>query len=370
MISPAFSTSPQSHPTTFTLRGRRAFLHPFKELPSTRTTMEEFTLFGQLPKELKLQIWEAAIPRSPSVHFLSYPPKGPRSRGTYQWQSELANINRTVNVDKDLDTGEPSTRARTWGRYSSYFANLALLQACQESRRVCLAQAASCNVHGSDSSNIVSTSHYTLNLDTDIICIQDPDSRFPWNRPRRLSLYPALDPLRIALERRPYLDCNETEYVGDWLRQLAGGDDGEFGLGTSLGDETGILRLNVIYLLDYDIKPKHEIVAGTTTTTDDGTKTRNNSEFEPADRSAVKLSGQKSTHNGKFHGHGVTFYALSANIEETCVGWVIPQESRDFCFSVFSHISHRYGYAIVPSPEEAKTDEYKICVEFLACVKA
>ncbi|KAK7704405.1 hypothetical protein SLS64_008592 [Diaporthe eres] len=82
--------------------------------------MAEFSRFSELPKELQLQIWEAAIPQSPSVHFLSYPPK--RGRGhtscTYQWQRELANTNRTINVDKDRDTGEPSMRARTWGCYS------------------------------------------------------------------------------------------------------------------------------------------------------------------------------------------------------------------------------------------------------------
>lgn len=143
--------------------------------------MAEFSRFSELPKELQLQTWEAAIPQSPSVHFLSYPQKRGRShtRCTYQWQRELANANRTINVHKAPVTGEPSMRARTWGRYSSYFASLALLHACHESRRVCLSHTASCKAHdsdghGKDSSNIVSTDSYTLNLATDIICIQDP----------------------------------------------------------------------------------------------------------------------------------------------------------------------------------------------------
>lgn len=340
--------------------------------------MAEFSRFSELPKELQLQIWEAAIPQSPSVHFLSYPPK--RGRGhtscTYQWQRELANANRTINVHKAPDTGEPSMGARTWGHYSSYFASLALLHACQESRRVCLAHNASCKAHDSDghrkdSSNIVSTDSYTLDLATDIICIQDPDPRFPWNQPRHLSLSPKLDPVRIALERRPYFDGNESEYMGNWITELTpGGIDADFDCATSLGDGDGDQSLKVIYLLDYNIKPKYTIAAGTTETINDDIKPSTEPEIESDDHSAVKLTGHTSTHNGKFHGHGVNFYALSANIKETCVGWVVPQESRDFHSNVLCHIQHRYGYAVVHSLEEAMKDECRICVEFLACVKA
>ncbi|KAG6355991.1 hypothetical protein INS49_015376 [Diaporthe citri] len=334
--------------------------------------MAEFSRFSELPKELQLQIWEAAIPQSPSVHFLSYPPKDRHKRRAYQWRGELANANRTINVDKDPDTGEPSIRARTWGRYSSYFASLALLHACQESRRVCLAhtpssEAHDSDAHGVDSSNIVSTDSYNLNLATDIICVQDPDPHFPWSQPRRLSLLPRLDPVRIALERRPYLDCNE---MGNWITELSGGIDGDYDCATSLGNEDGDPGLKMIYLLDYDMKPKHAIVAGTSQTNHDGTKPPNESESESDDRSAVKLPGHTSTHNGRFHGHGVKCYALSANIKETCAGWVVPQESRDFHSDVCFHIQHRYGFAVVHSLEEAKKGEYMICVEFLACVKA
>lgn len=332
--------------------------------------MADFSRFVELPKELQLQIWEAAIPQSPSVHFLSYPPENGHAMRTYQWQGELANNNRTINVDQDSNTGEPSTRAHTCGHYSSYFASLALRQACQDSRRVCLAQTAPSDAHRPDSSNIVSTNHYTLNLDTDIICIQDPDPRFPWNHPRYLSLSPRLDPLRIALERRPYLDCDETDLISNWITELSGVIDGDVDIATSLGNEDGGSSLKVMYLLDYDIKPKHAIVAGTSQTNHDGAKPPSESKIESGDRSAVKLPGRTSTHNGKFHGHGVTFYALSANIEETCVGWDVPQESRDFYFDVLSHIQHRYGFAVVDSLEEAKKGEYKICIEFLACVKA
>lgn len=336
--------------------------------------MAEFSRFVELPKELQLQIWEAAIPQSPSVHFLSYPPKNGRATGTHQWQGELANNNRTIHVDKASNTGAPSTRtrARTRGRYSSYFASLALRHACQDSRRVCLAYTASYAAHhstayGAASSNIVSTNHYTLNLNTDIICIQDTDPRFPWNQPRCLSLSPRLDPLRIALERRPYLDCGVMD---NWITELSGGTDGDFDIATSLGNEDGGSSLKVMYLLDYDIKPKHAIVAGTSQTNHDEIKPPSESKIESGDRSAVKLPGRTSTHNGKFHGHGVTFYALSANIEETCVGWDVPQESRDFYFDVLSHIQHRYGFAVVGSLEEAKKRDYQICIEFLACVKA
>lgn len=337
--------------------------------------MAEFSRFSELPKELQLQIWEAAIPQSPSVHFLSYPTQDHPMRCTYEWQRELANNNRTINVDKDPDTGEPSKRARTWGRYSSYFASLALLHACQESRRVCLAHTASSHspdsdAHGEESYNIVSTDHYTLNLATDIICIQDPDPRFPWNQPRHLTLWPTLDPLRIALERRPYLDCNETKFMGNWLTELGGGVDGDFDFGTSLGNEYGEPSLKVIYLLDYDIKPKHAIVAGKSQTNHDGTKHPTEAKMESDDLSVVKLPSHTATHNGKFHGHGVTFYALSANIKEICVGWTVPQESRDFYSDICCNIQHRYGFAVVHSLEEAKKDDYRVCVEFLACVKA
>lgn len=350
--------------------------------------MAEFSRFPELPKELQLQIWEAAIPQAPSVHFLSYPPKDRHAKGTYQWQGELVNANRTINVDKDPDTGEPSTRARTWGRYSSYFARLALLHACQESRRVCLAHTASCDAHdsdahGPDSPNIVSTDSYTLNLATDIICIQDPDARFPWTHPRHLSLSPRLDPVRIALERRPYLDSIDREYIdnwltelngeGDWITELSGGIEGYFDCdATSLGDgfTIGEQSLKVIYLLDYDIKPKHTIVVGPIETIHDGIKPSSEPEIESDDHSAVKLSGHTSTHNGKFHGHGVDFYALSANTKETHVGWDIPQGSRDFYLDVVSHVQNPYGYGVVHSLEEATKGDYQICIEFLACVKA
>lgn len=352
--------------------------------------MAEFSRFPELPKELQLQIWEAAIPQAPSVHFLSYPPKKGHAVCPYQWQGELVNANRTINVNKDTDTGKQSTRACTWGRYSSYFARLALLHACQESRRVCLAHTASSethhsDAHGPDSSNIVSTDSYTLNLATDIICIQDPDARFPWNQPRHLSLSPRLDPVRIALERRPYRDCTESEFPGvwitelsggiegDWITELSGGIEGDFDCGaTSLGDGVtiGETSLKVIYLLDYDIKPKHTIVAGPIETIHDGIKPSSESEIESDDHSAVKLSGHTSTHNGKFHGHGVNFYALSANIKETYVGWDIPQGSRDFYLDVASHVQHPHGYGVFRSLEEAKKGDYRICIEFLACVKA
>lgn len=128
--------------------------------------------------------------------------------------------------------------------------------------------------------------------------------------------------------------------------------------------------MKVIYLLDYDIKPKHTIVAGTTEPTHDGIKPSNESEIESDDHSAVKLPGHTSTHNGKFHGHGVNFYALSANIKETCIGWNVPQESRDFYSDVLCHLQHRYGFGVVRRLEEAEKGDYRIYIEFLACVEA
>lgn len=261
--------------------------------------MAEFSRFTELPKELQLQIWEAAIPQTPSVHFLSYQ----NSRITvspYQWQSELANANRTINIDRDPETGEPSMRARTWGRYSSYLASLALCQACRDSRRVCLAHTASRDDHGGDRSTIVSTNDYTINLATDIICIQDPDPRFPWNEPRHLSMSPVLDPVRIALERRPYLDCNGTEIRDNWMTQLGEGLDGDFDFGTSLANESGEPSLKMIYLLDYDIKPKHAVAAGASEKSHDGIKAPKESETESDDCSAVKLPTQTSTHTANF----------------------------------------------------------------------
>lgn len=327
--------------------------------------MATFSRFTDLSKELQLLIWEAAIPQSPSVHFLSYPSKDRYKSGTRQWQGELVNAKRTISVDKDPNAGDAGTRTRSRGRYSSYFARLALLHACQESRRVCLAHTTSNNARQSDKSKIVSTVHYNLNLATDIICIQDLDPRFPWNAARCLSLSPTLDPMRVALERRPYVYCSCTSVTGDWVTALSGGFDGESSFSTSLGREDGERSLKVIYLLDYDIKPKHEI-AGTTF---DGPKSQSESATEPAS-SGLKLTDHNFTHNGKFHGHGVTFYALSSNMGAPCAGWVIPPEAHDFCSSVYGHICHRYGYEIVDSVEEAMGGEWKICVEFLACVKA
>lgn len=324
--------------------------------------MATFSRFTDLPKELQLLIWEAAIPQSPSVHFLSYPSKDRYKAGTHQWQRELVNAKRTISVD---NAGYAGTRARSRGRYSSYFASLALLHACQESRRVCLAHTASSNARQSDKPKIVSTVHYNLNLATDIICIQDLDPRFPWNVARCLSLSPRLDPVRIALERRLYVYCSRPPFVDDWVTALSGGLDGESSFSTSLGREDGERSLKVIYLLDYDIKPKHEI-AGTTS---DGAKPQSESATEPAS-SGLKLTDHDFTSNGKFHGHGVTFYALSSNKKAPCTGWVIPQEAHDFCSSVYGHIYHRYGYEIVDSVEEAMGGDFKICVEFLACVKA
>lgn len=323
--------------------------------------MATFSRFTDLPKELQLLIWEAAIPQSPSVHFLSYPSKDRYKAGTHQWQRELVNAKRTISVD---NAGYAGTRARSRGRYSSYFASLALLHACQESRRVCLAHTASSNARQSDKSKIVSTAHYNLNLATDIICIQDLDPRFPWNAARNLALSPGLDPMRVALERRPYVYCGRSQIASDWVTELSGGVDGESSLATSLGREDGERSLKLIYLLDYDIKPKYEI-AGTTF---DGTKPQSESVTEPAS-SGLKLPERNVTHNGKFHGHGVTFYALSSSMGTPCAGWVIPPEAHDFCFSVYGHVYHRYGYEIVDTVEEAMRGELKICVEFLACVK-
>lgn len=329
--------------------------------------MAEFSHFTELPKELQLQIWEAAIPQSPCVHFLSYPPDDHHTKPEYQWQSELANANRIINIDKDPETG---MRARTWGRYSSYLASLALRQACRDSRRVCLAHTATRDAHGGDRSTIVSTNDYTINLATDIICIQDPDPRFPWNKPRCITVFPELLPLRIALERRQYHECSETEINGNWITELGGGIDADFGGATSLCDEDGQPSLKVIYLLDYDIKPKHAVVAGAPKKNHDGINPRKISGIDSDDCSAAELPDHTSKHNGKFDGHGVTFYALSANIKEICTGWVIPKESRDFYYSVLANVSHRYGFGIVNSLEEAMKGDYKICIEFLACVKA
>lgn len=66
----------------------------------------------------------------------------------------------------------------------------------------------------------------------------------------------------------------------------------------------------------------------------------------------------------------MTFYALSVDIRETCVGWVIPKESREFFIDVMVNVSHRYGYAVVDSLEQAKKNDYTICVEYLACIRA
>lgn len=331
--------------------------------------MAEFSRFTELPKELQLQIWEAAIPQSPSVHFLSYP-DDLNTMAPDLWQSELANAGRTINIDKDPETGDPSKRARTWGRYSSYLASLALRQACQDSRRVCLAHTASRDGHGGDRSTLVSTNDYTINLATDIICIQDSDPRFPWNEPRHLSMSPMLDPVRIALERRPYLDCYGTEMRDNWITELGGGIDGDFDCGTSLANEFGDPSLKVIYLLDYDIKPRYAVAAGASEKTHDDVKAPMESKSDSDDCSAVKLPGHTSAHNGKFHGHGVTFYALSVDIRETCVGWVIPKESREFLYDVLANIQHRFGFAVVNSLEEAMKGDYTICVEFLACIRA
>lgn len=329
--------------------------------------MAEFSRFTELPKELQILIWEAAIPQSPSVHFLSYP-NNRSTMSIYQWRSELTNANRTIKIETDPETGDRSMRARTWGRYSSYLANLALRQACRDSRRVCLAHTAS-----RDRSTTVSTNDYTINLGTDIICIQDPDPRFPWNVPRHLSMSPLLYPVRIALERRPYLECEETEWRGNWITELNGGIDGDFEFGTSLHNEFLEPSLKVIYLLDYDIKPKYAVAAGASEKTHDGIKAQKESEAESNDCSAVKLPAQTSTHNGKFHGHGVTFYALSVDDKETCVGWVIPKESREFLYDVLYELTncqHEFGYAVVNSLEQADEDENTICVEFLACIRA
>lgn len=331
--------------------------------------MAGFSRFLELPKELRLQIWEAAIPRSPAVHFLSYPPKDHHAPGVYQWQRELVNPNRTINTHKDPDTGEPTTRTCTWGRYSSYLARLALLHACQESRLACLAHTASNSSHKSDASNIVSTKHYTLNLDTDIICIQDPDPRFPWNEPRCIILSPTLDPLRIALERRAYLDCFNNQYLSAWVSDLAGGEDAMYGCGTSLGHGDGELRLKMIYLLDYDIKAKYTILSGPSDMSDGGMKSSGAPETESV-CPAVELPEHTSTHNGRFDGHGVTFYALSANKKKSSVGWDIPQAAWDFYNSIFGHVFHRYGFEVVGSLEETKKHDSCICIEFLACVKA
>lgn len=346
--------------------------------------MAEFSPFAKLPKELQLQVWEEAIPRSPSVHFLSYPPHRYEWPGTHQWQSELPTANRTINMDKDPDSDEPSMRARTWGRYSSYFARLALLHACQESRRVCLSQNASSYAHGSDSSRIISTSHYTLNMDIDIICIQDSDPCFPLSKPRFLDLSPWLCPLRIALERRPKHTSSDDDFYDDgpdWLMELSGAGLERTCVGTSLGpygsswgpygfDDFGP---KVIYLLDYDIKPKPASVAGTPKTPDGRNKTRTEPETESDDYSVVELPGHFLPHNGKFHGHGVTFYALSANIEEeSCAGWVIPRESWLFLSTVISQITtYPSGYRVVDNLEEAfDMNEPRVCLEFLACVRA
>lgn len=343
-----------------------------KDSSSIRITMAEFSHFTELPKELQLQIWEAAIPQSPSVHFLSYPPRYDDDEydEVVTWQSELINANRTINIEKDPETGELSKRTRTWGCYSSYFANLALLHACQESRRVCLAHTASRNTHGNDPSSIFITDHYTINLATDIICIQDPDPRFPWNKPRCITVFPELLPLRIALERRQFLECSGTGIHGNWITELGGGIDADFGGATSLCDEDGEPSLKVIYLLDYDIQPKYAVVAGAPEKNHDGINPRKRSGIESDDWSAAELPDHTSKHNGKFDGHGVTFYALSANIKEICTGWFIPKESRDFYYSVLASVSHRYGFEIVNSLEEAMKGDYKICIEFLACVKA
>lgn len=327
--------------------------------------MAEFSRFTELPKELQLQIWEAAIPQSPSVHFLSYP-NHHVTLPPYQWQSELAN-NRITNLEKDPET---SMRARTWGRYSSYLASLALRQACRASRRVYLAHTATRDAHRGDRSTIVSTNDYTINLATDIICIQDPDPRFPWNKPRCITVFPELLPLRIALERRQYHECSETEINGNWITELGGGIDADFCGATSLCDEDGQPSLKVIYLLDYDIKPKHAVVAGASEKNHDGINPRQRSGIESDDCSAAELPDHTSKHNGKFDGHGVTFYALSANIEEIYTEWVIPEESCDFYDNVLASVCHRYGFAVVNSLEEAMKGDNKICIEFLACVKA
>lgn len=332
--------------------------------------MAEFSRFTELPKELQLQIWEAAIPQSSSVHFLSYPPNDHHTKPEYLWQSELANANRTINIDKDPKTGEQSMRARNWGRYSSYLASLALRQACRDSRRVCLAHTASRDAHGGDRSTIVSTNDYTINLATDIICIQDPDPRFPWNKPRCITVFPELLPLRIALECRQYLECSGTEFNGNWITELGPGINADFVSATSLCDESGEPSLKMIYLLDYDIKPKYAVAAGASEKNHHGINPRKGSEIESDECSAVKPPDHTSKHNGKFDGHGVTFYALSANIKETCTGWVIPEESRDFYDSVLVNVSHRYGFAVVNSLEEAMKRDYMICIEFLACVRA
>ncbi|KAK2602849.1 hypothetical protein N8I77_009354 [Diaporthe amygdali] len=337
--------------------------------------MAEFSRFSDLPSEIRLQIWEAAIPRSPSVHFLSYPKKrGPTTR-TYQWQSELVNVNRTISVSNDPTTNKPDTRTKTWGRYSSYLASLALLHACKESRNACLAYAASRTNHASNSPTFVSIKNrYTVDQEKDVICIQDPDSRFPWNAPRFLDLTPKLDPMRIALECRPYLDCNVNPFaealdeLGDWVTELAGGSSN--GIGTSLGDWDIEMRLKVIYVLNYDFKPKHMIADEASDATAGGVESAGGVGESRSAPSTEKSPGQAAEYSDKFHGHGVMFYAISAKNAETCTGWNIPQEAWDFYYNICSHTQHRYGFAVVDSLEEAKKETYHICIEFLACVKA
>ncbi|KAJ0114778.1 hypothetical protein J7T55_004519 [Diaporthe amygdali] len=339
--------------------------------------MAEFNRFSDLPSEIRLQIWEAAIPRSPSVHFLSYPKKrGPTTR-TYQWQSELVNVNRTINVSNDPTTNKPDTRTKTWGRYSSYLARLTMLHACKESRNASLAYAASCTNHVSNSPTFVSTKNrYTLDQEKDVICIQDPDSRFPWNAPRYLDLTPKLDPMRIALECRPYLDCNVNTFaeapdeLGDWVTELAGGSHAVPGFGTSIGIGDYELALKAIYVLSYGIKPKYAIVGETSGISAGGSELASGVGEKQPDPSTEQSPGQAAEYSDKFHGHGVMFYAISAKDAETCTGWNIPQEAWDFYHNICAHTQHRYGFAVVDSLEEAKKEMCHICIEFLACVKA
>lgn len=106
-------------------------------------------------------------------------------------------------------------------------------------------------------------------------------------------------------------------------------------------------KLKTIYILDYEIKPRHpsRLCSGP---------------------SAVEVPVRIPKHNGKFRGHGVTFYAIAT--VESFHEWFIPLEAINFQASVSSHLNGIYGYNVA-HPFCIASGTPDISVEFLACIR-